>query len=314
MSLFPQLVAGPIVRYKTVESEIIKRSISRDDIIYGLERFITGLFKKVIIANQTGALADVVFGYHDLSSPAVLLGAIAYTLQIYFDFSAYSDMAIGIGRMLGFHFEENFDYPYVSKSITEFWRRWHISLSTWFRDYVYIPLGGNRKGVTRQVINLFIVWSLTGIWHGASWNFLLWGLFYFLILIVEKFFLKKYIEKLPLFFQHSYVLILVMIGWILFRSESLNQCFYFIGKLFDFNLYNPSVAYIPGLLSKYGIYVILGIIFSTRIYQKIRIYVTHHKSMFVNTGVYYLSMLVIYYITIIYLVNSTYNPFIYFRF
>lgn len=314
VSLFPQLVAGPIVRYKTVEDEILNRKIRMTDISYGLERFIIGLFKKIVIANQVGALADTVFEFKELGSLMILLGSIAYMLQIYFDFSAYSDMAIGMGRMLGFHFEENFNYPYISRSITEFWRRWHISLSTWFRDYVYIPLGGNRKGKRRQIFNLFIVWALTGIWHGASWNFLLWGLYYFFMLVLEKYFLKKYLENIPKVFQHIYVLFIVLIGWILFRSESLHECYYLIIHLFDFRFDYVSSGYFMGLLFKYGIYMFLGILFSMPIYLKVRDFIVYHKSAFINTGLYYALLFCIYYVSVLYLINSTYNPFIYFRF
>ena len=194
VSLFPQLVAGPIVRYETIEKQLSKRKTTFEDFCYGIERFILGLSKKVIIANQMGKLADSIFISNNLTSPIAFLGGLAYMFQIYFDFSAYSDMAIGMGRMFGFKFLENFNFPYISKSITEFWRRWHISLSTWFKDYVYIPLGGNRKGIKRQIINMFIVWSLTGFWHGAEWNFIIWGIYYFIFLVLEKYVLKKALD------------------------------------------------------------------------------------------------------------------------
>ena len=204
VSLFPQLVAGPIVRYKTIENEIKKRSTTVDDFCYGIERFILGLAKKVIIANQMGKLADIVFSGESFTTPVVWIGAIAYMMQIYFDFSAYSDMAIGIGRIFGFKFLENFNFPYIAKSITDFWRRWHISLSTFFRDYIYIPLGGNKCSKMRQIFNMSVVWLLTGLWHGASWNFVLWGIYYLVILILEKFVFKNVLEKIPNFLRTNF--------------------------------------------------------------------------------------------------------------
>ena len=195
--LFPQLIAGPIVRYETVEEELSSRECNFEKFAYGVRRFIIGLAKKVLIANMLGELCTKFTATNEKSVLFYWIFAIGYMLQIYFDFSAYSDMAIGLGRIFGFHFLENFDYPYISKSITEFWRRWHISLSSWFRDYVYIPLGGNRNGVKKQIRNILVVWALTGIWHGASWNFVVWGLMFGVLLIIEKFFLAKHLEKAP---------------------------------------------------------------------------------------------------------------------
>ena len=224
VSLFPQLVAGPIVRYTTVAGELRLRQETLDGFTEGAVRFLFGLSKKLILANGVGALADAVYGstLSGLTVSLAWLGSVAYTLQIYFDFSAYSDMAIGLGRIFGFHFLENFDYPYISRSITEFWRRWHISLSTWFRDYVYIPLGGNRRGPWRQLLNLLIVWSLTGLWHGAEWTFVLWGLYYFLLLAGERFLWGKAVARLgPL--RHLYALFFINAGWVLFRAESVSK-------------------------------------------------------------------------------------------
>ena len=224
VSLFPQLVAGPIVRYTTVAGELRLRQETLDGFTEGAVRFLFGLSKKLILANGVGALADAVYGstLSGLTVSLAWLGSVAYTLQIYFDFSAYSDMAIGLGRIFGFHFLENFDYPYISRSITEFWRRWHISLSTWFRDYVYIPLGGNRRGPWRQLLNLLIVWSLTGLWHGAEWTFVLWGLYYFLLLAGERFIWGKAVARLgPL--RHLYALFFINVGWVLFRAESVSK-------------------------------------------------------------------------------------------
>ena len=229
VSLFPQLIAGPIVRYETVEEEIDNRKETKEDVIAGTKRFIIGLSKKVIIANQMALLADLIFNKHNGSygTSIIWLGTLAYTLQIYFDFSGYSDMAIGLGRIFGFHFLENFDYPYISKSVTEFWRRWHISLSTWFRDYVYIPLGGNRVNKFKWIRNIILVWLLTGLWHGAAWNFIIWGIYYGLLLLFEKLFLNKLLNKLPSIINWLYTFIIVMIGWMIFRSNSLNELLLF---------------------------------------------------------------------------------------
>ena len=234
VSLFPQLIAGPIVRYETVEEEIDNRKETKEDVIAGTKRFIIGLSKKVIIANQMALLADLIFNKHNGSygTSIIWLGTLAYTLQIYFDFSGYSDMAIGLGRIFGFHFLENFDYPYISKSVTEFWRRWHISLSTWFRDYVYIPLGGNRVNKFKWIRNIILVWLLTGLWHGAAWNFIIWGIYYGLLLLFEKLFLNKLLNKLPSIINWLYTFIIVMIGWMIFRSNSLNELLLFIKTMF----------------------------------------------------------------------------------
>ena len=221
IAFFPQLVAGPIVRYTTVAEEIDERHESVSEFSAGAVRFLFGLGKKMLLANAVARIADAAFA---AVMPSVLfawLGAVAYTFQIYFDFSAYSDMAIGLGRMFGFHFLENFNYPYVARSVTEFWRRWHISLSTWFRDYVYIPLGGNRCSRARNVWNLFVVWFLTGMWHGASWNFIAWGLWFFVLLVGEKFLWGKALERLPSLVRHAYAMVLVVFSWVLFRAETL---------------------------------------------------------------------------------------------
>lgn len=234
VSLFPQLIAGPIVRYETVEEEIDNRKETKEDVISGTKRFIIGLSKKVIIANQMALLADLIFNKHNgaYGTTIIWLGTFAYTLQIYFDFSGYSDMAIGLGKIFGFHFLENFDYPYISKSVTEFWRRWHISLSTWFRDYVYIPLGGNRVNKFKWIRNIILVWLLTGLWHGAAWNFIIWGIYYGLLLLFEKLFFDRILKKLPTIINWLYTFIIVMIGWMIFRSNSLNELLLFIKTMF----------------------------------------------------------------------------------
>lgn len=216
VSMFPQLVAGPIVRYSVVNEELRHREIKKEEVTEGLFRFMQGLFKKVLIANQAGALWEEIRALEagSASVATAWLGALAFTLQLYFDFSAYSDMAIGMGRMLGFRFPENFNYPLSSVSVTDFWRRWHISLSSWFRDYVYIPLGGNRKGTLRHLRNMLIVWFLTGLWHGAAWNFVLWGLYYGVLLVLEKYVWGKALERLPKIFGHFYAVLIVVVGFV----------------------------------------------------------------------------------------------------
>ena len=317
VSLFPQLVAGPIVRYETIEDELNNRKETFNDISEGIKRFILGLAKKVIIANQMGLLADTIFGLNELSTPVAILGGIAYMFQIYFDFSAYSDMAIGLGRIFGFKFLENFNFPYISKSITEFWRRWHISLSTWFRDYIYIPLGGNRKGIKRQIINMLIVWLLTGFWHGAEWNFVLWGLYYFIFLVLEKFALNKFLDKLPNVLKHVYAIVVIYFGWILFRCDSMELLKHYFNALFSFNFSAMSFNEILIYLESYYVYFILAIIFSTPVYYKLveKISSVKNKKLkLVLDIIHYLGLIVIFIITIMFLAYSSYNPFIYFRF
>lgn len=310
VSLFPQLIAGPIVRYQTIEKEITKRNVSYDDISYGLERFILGLAKKLIIANQMGKLADIAFS-GNFSCTVSWLGAIAYMFQIYFDFSAYSDMAIGLGRIFGFHFLENFNFPYMAKSITDFWRRWHISLSTWFRDYIYIPLGGNRKGIKRQIINMSVVWLLTGFWHGASWNFIMWGLYYLIFLILEKFVLKNILKKTPDLLKHIYALLIILIGWVLFRVENMSQFFDIIKTMFSFDLNSTSLMEARIYLETYYVYFILAILFSTNVYYVI---CDKFKNKKIFEVIKYVFLIVLFVISIMFLAQSSYNPFIYFRF
>ena len=236
ISLFPQLVAGPIVRYQTVADQIRGRVHDWTLFESGVKRFLIGLFKKVFIANPIGLVADEIFALSggDLSTGTVWIGIFAYTLQIYFDFSGYSDMAIGLGRMFGFKFLENFNYPYIAQSVTDFWRRWHISLSSWFRDYVYIPLGGNRVKTWKIYRNLFIVWTLTGFWHGASWTFMAWGFYYGILIALERAFLGKWIAKMYQPLRHVYLLLIVMIGWVFFRADNFTYSFQYIQTLFGF--------------------------------------------------------------------------------
>jgi len=311
VSLFPQLVAGPIVRYQTIEHEIHNRKSSIDDVCYGIERFILGFAKKIIIANQMGMLADIVFDGGTEYTPVAWLGAIAYMFQIYFDFSAYSDMAIGLGRIFGFHFLENFNFPYVSKSIKEFWSRWHISLSTWFRDYVYIPLGGNRCSAGRHFFNMAVVWALTGFWHGAEWTFLFWGLYYFVFLAIEKFIIKDKLDKIPTVLRHIGTLLIVLIGWVLFRAEDMGTFTNMVGTMFSFNFDAVGIAEARLYIETYFVYFIGAIIFSTPIYYKI-------CGRFENSKVFailkYGGLLVLMLVSVMFLAHSSYNPFIYFRF
>lgn len=232
VTLFPQLIAGPIVQYKTIAEELTERKAGLTDFSEGAFRFSVGLAKKVLLANQIGAVWDTISGLNEMSVATAWLGAIAYSFQIYFDFSGYSDMAIGLGRMFGFHFLENFNFPYMSKTITEFWRRWHISLSSWFKEYVYIPLGGNRKGLIRQIVNIMIVWMLTGLWHGASWNFVLWGVYYGILLMIEKLFLLKWLDRAPAWIGHLYSMFLVVIGWTIFAQTDMGKMGRYLKAMF----------------------------------------------------------------------------------
>ncbi len=315
VSLFPQLIAGPIVRYQTVEQELSGRQENFDDFSSGVVRFVNGLAKKVLIANNVGAIFSEIAAMSgsELSTMTAWLGVVAFTLQIYFDFSGYSDMAIGLGKMFGFHFLENFDYPYESKSITEFWRRWHISLGTWFREYVYIPLGGNRKGVKRQIINIAIVWFLTGLWHGASWNFVLWGVYYGVLLIVEKAFLLKRLEKLPAVVSRIYTMVLVVIGWVFFSYADVAH-----GQEFLMALLGQAEN---GFMDSQFIYIFMGnlvllviaIIGSTSLPKRLAGKIMNNRKVVseIATGVFVLLCMLL---SIAFLVSDSYNPFLYFRF
>ena len=315
VSLFPQLIAGPIVRYETIEKELDNRTSNFENFAYGVRRFVIGLGKKVLIANMLGELCDVFSTTNEKSVLFYWIFAISYSLQIYFDFSAYSDMAIGLGRMFGFHFLENFNYPYISKSITEFWRRWHMSLSSWFRDYVYIPLGGNRKGTIILVRNIFIVWALTGIWHGANWTFVIWGLMFGIMLIIEKLFLTKHLEKMPSILQRIYVLFTVMISFIIFNANSIGGAWNNIIGLFGANgesLINASTVY---YLKSYLVVLVIAIIGSTpllkNIIEKLKTKTNANKIINLLEPIAMASILII---VTAYLVDNSYNPFLYFRF
>ena len=305
VTLFPQLIAGPIVRYADVAQMLVSRRENLSQFSSGVRRFIIGLSKKVLLANPMGALWNLL--REQPGTPAAFVGLLAYTMQIYFDFSGYSDMAIGLGRLFGFEFLENFNYPYISASITEFWRRWHISLSTWFREYVYIPLGGNRKGLPRQIGNIFIVWLLTGLWHGASWNFVLWGVYYAVLLILEKTFLLKCLRNAPGPVGHVYTAAAVMLGWSLFYFEDLTALGSFLGRLFSFA---PSpeagaviTAYLPTLLA--------ALVMSTPLLKNLASrYREQAWAAWGKLPVYAALLL----LCVASLASQSYNPFIYFRF
>ena len=316
ISFFPQLIAGPIVQYETIEDQLMNRKESFDKVINGLERFIIGLGKKVIIANQTAVIADAIYNSQTLSnysSLVYIVGMLAYTFQIYFDFSGYSDMAIGLGKIFGFEFLENFNYPYIANSVTEFWRRWHISLTTFFREYLYIPLGGNRVSKGKWVRNMLVVWLLTGLWHGAAWNFILWGLYYFILLYLEKTILKDALEKLPNVLKYIVTFIIVNIGWLLFRVNQLKDA----GTVLKGIITNQGEIGLTGLCNENPA-VIFALIFCIaaplcmtdlghKIHQRYEGQVWYQL---LRKG----TLMGIFVICIMFLVSSTYNPFIYFRF
>lgn len=313
ITMFPQLIAGPIVRYADVQDQLAERSVTTADFSEGVMRFVVGLGKKVLLANQMGAVWSEIYALGgDVSALMAWTGAIAYTFQIYFDFSGYSDMAIGLGRMFGFKFPENFRYPYQSVSITDFWRRWHITLSTWFKEYLYIPLGGNRRGLTRQALNLLIVWSLTGFWHGAGWNFVLWGLYYFVILFIEKLFLLKALDKLPKFFRHVYALLLIIIGWVIFASDDVSVLLPYLGSMFGANGAIGGMD-VYTLLTK-AVLLIICCVASTELPKKLFLSAAgamNEKAAFTLKSVLTIALLAL---SMILLIGDSYNPFLYFRF
>ena len=315
ITMFPQLIAGPIVRYKTVEKELRERKCSFDDFYQGVLRFTIGLGKKVLIANNVALVFREISGTTPelLSTSMAWLAVLAFTLQIYFDFSGYSDMAIGMGRMLGFHFLENFDYPYESKSITEFWRRWHISLSTWFREYVYFPLGGNRKGIKRQIFNLFLVWFLTGLWHGASWNFVLWGVYYAVILILEKLLLGNVLQRVPSILTRIYTIGVFMFGWAIFAMDDLLYRKEFFQALFLHAKQGLTDKHTAYLLISYGILMVAAIIGATSLPKKVsNQLLKNHK--LIRSVLELIFVTIVMALSIAYIVSDTYNPFLYFRF
>lgn len=313
ITMFPQLIAGPIVRYADVQDQLADRSVTTADFSEGVMRFVVGLGKKVLLANQMGAVWSEIYALGgDVSALMAWTGAIAYTFQIYFDFSGYSDMAIGLGRMFGFKFPENFRYPYQSVSITDFWRRWHITLSTWFKEYLYIPLGGNRCGLARQALNLLIVWSLTGFWHGAGWNFVMWGLYYFVILFIEKLFLLKALDKLPKLFRHVYALLLIVIGWVIFASDDVSVLLPYLGSMFGANGAIGGMD-VYTLFTKAALIVICCVA-STELPKRLFLSATgamNEKAAFTIKSVMTIALLAL---SMILLIGDSYNPFLYFRF
>ncbi len=304
--MFPQLVAGPIVRYETVADEILNRKETSEDFTSGVSRFVFGLGKKVLIANYVGRIADFVWGADEKTVVLAWIGAIAYTLQIYFDFAGYSDMAIGLGRMFGFHYDENFNYPYISKSITEFWRRWHMSLSQWFRDYVYIPLGGNRVSESRNYLNLFVVWLLTGIWHGANWTFVVWGLGYFVLLVIEKKMGTIKIKGL----SNVYTMFFVILLWVLFRADSLAQAGYYIGAMFGIGSVGILGDAAKAFLSHNILLFTVAIVGCLPVVPMLKKKMSDRCVEWISA----LSMVAIFVLCIMSLVTTDYNPFIYFNF
>jgi alginate O-acetyltransferase complex protein AlgI len=326
ITFFPQLIAGPILRYHDIAPQITGRRVTLEGFTYGIRRFIIGLGKKVLIANNMGMIADTAFGtpVEHLTGPLAWLGLLTYTLQIYFDFSGYSDMAIGLGKMFGFTFMENFNYPYISRSIKEFWRRWHISLSTWFRDYLYVPLGGNRKGKGRTYFNLIFVFFITGLWHGASWSFVAWGFMHGTFLILERFFSKSFPDKLWRPLQHIYTLFVVLMAWVLFRCDDIKYAWQYYKALFgrgaltaDINAFSKAWSY------EFLVYLGIGILSALGIFTWInkgidsRINKLENNSLWLAESYRIIQVLVfagVFILCSMNLITSTYNPFIYYRF
>lgn len=309
VSFFPQLIAGPIVRYETVEQEILERSVTVSDVAEGFRRFVVGLAKKLLLANQVALVAETVYGggVTAYGSGMYWLAAVAYAMQIYFDFSGYSDMAIGMGRMFGFHFLENFNYPYIALSVTDFWRRWHISLSSWFRDYVYIPLGGNRTTKAKWLRNILIVWALTGFWHGAQWNFVLWGLYYGVLLVVEKLWLGKLLDRCPKIIRWLYCTVLVCIGWVMFNLTDFSRMLEALGHMFSFRaatVPEVNVNLVPGLL-----WMLPAALFCTPVLKKIRLGDGPAATALKNAV-----CIALFAVCLMFCISASFNPFIYFRF
>jgi D-alanyl-lipoteichoic acid acyltransferase DltB (MBOAT superfamily) len=309
VSLFPQLIAGPIVRYEKIALEITNRQESYEDMVLGMRRFVYGLAKKVLLSNYMAQIADNVFDYMAGDTTVVLVwfGVISYTLQIYYDFSGYSDMAIGLGRMFGFHFDENFDYPFIAKSVTEFWRRWHISLGSWFRDYVYIPLGGNRISKSRWIFNLFIVWLLTGIWHGANWTFVVWGLIYFVVLLTEK--LTGFTKKLG-WLSNIYTVLVVVIAFVIFRADNMHAAFIYLGNMFGVGATGLWDLVVIDYLKATAFVLIISCIGTTPLVKNLFAKLQGTKFQFIES----VWMVLLFVLSLLQVVSSTYNPFIYFNF
>ena len=328
ISMFPQLIAGPIVRYKDISDQLVCRKHSVDKIALGIRRFVFGLAKKVLIANSFGELCTVFRESGDKSVLFYWMYAIAFSFQIYYDFSGYSDMAIGLGKIFGFDFMENFNYPYISKSITEFWRRWHISLGTWFRDYVYIPLGGSRVGTTRRFMNIFVVWMLTGLWHGAAWNFVIWGVYFAVLLIIEKLFLLKYLE-MSRGFSHLYVLFMVILSFVIFNGENLSQVWMDIGGMFGFGQMAKDLPIASAeaiyYLSSYFVLFVISVLGATPVPKLICKKLFDLKTETLGSSFAKKKVMICIFVELIvligllilvtaYLVDGSFNPFLYFRF
>ena len=311
VALFPQLIAGPIVRYKDISEQLAYRAGSPSQFASGVERFAQGLAKKVLIANNVGALWDVYAAAApgELTCLGAWLGAAAFSLQLYFDFSGYSDMAIGLGRMLGFEFLENFNYPYIARSVTEFWRRWHISLGTWFRDYLYIPLGGNRRGLPRQILNIVIVWALTGLWHGANWTFLLWGLYYAVFLVLEKMFLLRRLERMPAV-GHIYTLLVAVCGWVIFQLDSVSKAVIYWKAMFGFGQAGFSSSRDLFQARSYLVILLVGAVAATPLLRRLYTRLPARVQGLLSPAL----VLLVLVLSTAYLVDATYNPFLYFRF
>ena len=320
ITLFPQLIAGPIVRYSDVETQLSNRTYDPVKVTEGIKRFIIGFSKKILIANQMAVIWEEIYGFLEAGeNPGAGLcwiGALAFTFQIYFDFSGYSDMAIGLGKLFGFDYLENFNYPYISSTITEFWRRWHMSLSSWFKEYVYIPLGGNRKGLPRQILNIAIVWALTGLWHGASWNFVVWGLYYGVLLIIEKLFLLKVLDRIPEkldFVKHVYALFFVIVGWVIFNITDFSMLGKYLACMFGAGQENAAMTMY--YLKSRGVLMIIAALASTPlagyVSNKLQKELMFHTTRdMLETFV----LLVLFLMSIAFLVSGSYNPFLYFRF
>lgn len=312
ITMFPQLIAGPIVQYSDIKKQLRDRSVNPELFYEGIIIFIRGLGKKVIFANTAGKIyTDILAeGISEQSAATAWIGIIAYTMQIYFDFGGYSDMAIGLGKMLGFEFRENFNFPYRAQSITDFWRRWHISLSSWFRDYVYIPLGGNRKGTARTIFNILVVWSLTGLWHGAAWNFIVWGAFYGILLILEKYVFSKFLSRLPSFINRIITMVVVMIGWVFFSSETLTAATDYLSVMFTFSGNGLSDSRAMYLIATSGFGLAVMCLSSFGFFDSL----PKPKNKTFSTAVQSLFYTAVFIISIAFLLSETYNPFLYFRF
>lgn len=309
ISLFPQLIAGPIVRYETVEEEIRCRKSSLLNVVDGFKRFIIGLSKKVILANSMALICDTIYNSYSLYGTIILwLAAICYTLHIYYDFSGYSDMAIGLGKIFGFNFLDNFNYPYIATSITDFWRRWHISLSSWFKDYVYIPLGGSRVCKYKHIRNILVVWFLTGLWHGASWNYIIWGLYFACFLLIEKYLLKDNIKKIPKYLRHIITMLVVIVSWVIFKIEDFNSLLNILKDMFLLKLDNFSTFFITNSNLFINFLILIPAIIFVIPIRKIKLD-GYTYEFFINIG--YILLLLI---DVVFIVGSTYSPFIYFRF